>query len=128
LSTIRQVVTDSLDRAGYRQYLSYAEPVIGALDARETQIKEGLRSFAADQGLRQEQIDRVFIQVGLDEQPQVMAQTGSVQRTDAPGMSNQDAPRPEGEPSLADVMQAVQQIGQRMENLAQQAQRYGINV
>jgi len=123
LSTIRQVVTDSLSRAGYSQYLSYAEPVIGALDARETQIKEGLRSFAADQGLRQEQIDRVFIQVGLDEQPQVMAssqQPGGVQRSDAPA--------PEGEPSLADVMREVQQIGQRVENLAQQAQRYGSNV
>lgn len=104
--TIRNTVAENI---GSQSYLSYAEPVVTALQAREDQIKEGLREFAEGKGLSSQEVTNLFVQVGLE----------------------QPAPTPEpvnaeGESDVAALLREVRALNQRLDSASQQAARHGI--
>lgn len=119
---IRNTVTDYLTRQGGQQYLSVAEPIITVLEGREATIKNALRTFATQNGLSNSQVDNLFVQCGLDEAPQVLAQSAS------PFPQGVATPAPNTQGDEADVMERLRQAEESIRRLTQVAQQAGLQV
>lgn len=66
MTDIRTTLNDALPAAA-RSYPQYIDTAVTALEGREEQIKEGLRSYAQGRGLSDSEIGDLFVQVGLTE-------------------------------------------------------------
>lgn len=110
MSTIRETVEQSLRASGRQQYISYADGVVSALEQREEQIKAGLRQAAQQRGLSATQIADLFTQVGLEQRPQVT--------TTHPNTPGDDAA----------ILQRLETLSRRVEDLVSAARRHGVTV
>lgn len=112
MSTIRNTVESTLTEQGQGSYLSYAEPVVAALEAREEAIVTAVRQVATSKGLGDSEVDVVLEQVGLVE------------------------PTPEPEPvnalsdngSEGEVLSLLRTIQAEVEALKTAARRHGVTV
>jgi hypothetical protein len=67
MSTIRETVQTSLNQSGNGRYMSYAEPVIAALEAREQAAVDIVREAARADGLNPRRVTDVLVEAGLIE-------------------------------------------------------------
>lgn len=65
MQTITETVQSALTEAGNGSYMSYAAPVIAALEAREQEITDALTEIAVDKGLSSDEANAVLVQAGL---------------------------------------------------------------
>lgn len=93
--TIRQCVTDALNRQGQSQFIQYAEPIIAVLDERETAIKETLRQFAMQRGISTNEVNQVFAAAGLDDSATSMSSTQQGGQSWAPQQGGGSAQQPQ---------------------------------
>lgn len=112
MSTIRNTVESTLTEQGQGSYLSYAEPVVAALEAREEAIVTAVRQVATSKGLSESDTDVVLEQVGLVEptpEPEPVAVNG-------------------GDSTLSEVLSAVQALAADIDALKRAASRHGVTV
>lgn len=108
MSTIRETVSANLRS----DYLSYAEPVINVLQEREQGIADNLRAFANEKGLSEREVDALFIEVGLMQQPVEPEAVAEVEDADP----------------IARLERAVAALADRFETLVSAAARHGVTV
>lgn len=63
-TTIEQAVPDVANSSAYSTYVNEA---VAALESREQDIKEALLSVATGKGLSEDEVQAIFVQVGLSE-------------------------------------------------------------
>lgn len=68
-TTVRQVITDSINAHGLGEYLGQAEAVIADVEAAAENLVANLTEVAVDQGLTEAQAEGILIKVGLVQQP-----------------------------------------------------------
>lgn len=64
-SSIRDLCAEHMRGAGLSGYMRQAEPVIAALEGRESDIAQSLLDFAVENGLSREQAMSALNEVGL---------------------------------------------------------------
>lgn len=65
MSTIRETVAAALRNSGREGYLSYAQPVIAALENREREIAEALLAFVIDQDQDDDAVRDTLAEAGM---------------------------------------------------------------
>jgi hypothetical protein len=65
VSTIQETVATALRNSGREGYLSYAQPVIAALEDRERGMAEALMAFGADQDLDEDTVRDTLAEAGM---------------------------------------------------------------
>jgi hypothetical protein len=65
MNSIRDVITEGLSQQGLSSYSRQAEPIVSALEARETEMADSLVDFAVENGMGRESAVSALRDVGL---------------------------------------------------------------
>ena len=109
MSNIRETVQTALTEAGHGQYMSYAEGVIAALEAREEQMAESLVAFAESQGLSNAQAWTALEEAGFT----------------APQPEPEPVVESNGEVDLTALARSIDTLARKVDDLATFAGRHG---
>lgn len=106
--TLRGTVAESLRTNGIGSYEESAEPVIVALEEREQTIKNGLYDFAVSKGLSGDEVEALFVEVGLSDPAPEPVEPQSI------------------EAMIATLTDEVRSLSSRLDSASEQASRHGI--
>lgn len=113
MSTIRNTVSEALTAAGYGSYMTYAEPVIDALEEREDAIVTEIEAVAREKGLVEHEVAAIMERVGLVEPtPEPVAEVAD----------------PDNQGDLATVLAAIESLRQEVTAIKNAAARHGVHV
>lgn len=69
MSNVRDLIVETMNERGMRQYVGQAAPVIEAIEARDSEIAETLLTEGRNLGAREDQVRDLLIEVGLMSRP-----------------------------------------------------------
>lgn len=96
-SSIREVITDGLNRQSLGQYTRHAEPIVSALEDRESAIADSLIEFATENGMSREAAVSAMRNTGLT------MKVGSAEGTQDPRLAAIEATLAQMQQTLRDM-------------------------
>lgn len=113
-TTVRKIITDSINARGLSEYLGHAEPVIADVEAAAENVVASLVVSASVKGISESEVEAALIEAGLVERP-------------APEPTPDFSVTSEGEGDTS-LYALVERLNASVERLEAAARRHGVSV